>query len=203
MAAKKKPAADKRAVGVSPRENEDFDTAVSRTYLRPTVTATLNLQRWSDQFSNNGIRSALAEEIEKVAKGEMSRIENILLCQAHTLDFLFGELAQREQCQQHMPNFEAFMRMALKAQSQCRTTLETLANIKNPPVVFAKQANINHGNQQVNNLPGPGSRAEKTEKQQNELLVEAQYGGTALDTGATGTAIPVNSHLEALEKNRG
>ena len=40
------------------------------------------------------------------------------------------------------------MRMAMKAQNQCRMTLETLATIKNPPVVFAKQANINNGGQQ-------------------------------------------------------
>jgi len=37
------------------------------------------------------------------------------------------------------------MRLALRAQSQCRATLETLAAIKNPPVVFANQANIAHG----------------------------------------------------------
>jgi len=41
--------------------------------------------------------------------------------------------------------------MALKAQGQCRTTLETLAAIKNPPVLFAKRANIAHGPQHVNN----------------------------------------------------
>jgi hypothetical protein len=81
------------------------------------------------------------EQIDKVAGGDLSRAENILLYQAHTLDFLFSELAQQAHCQQQMPNYEAFMRMALKAQNQCRMTLETLANIKNPPVVFAKQAN--------------------------------------------------------------
>jgi hypothetical protein len=48
------------------------------------------------------------------------------------------------------------MRLALRAQGQCRATLETLAAIKNPPVVFARQANINNGGQQqVNNAPAP------------------------------------------------
>ena len=42
--------------------------------------------------------------------------------------------------------------MAMKAQNQCRMTLETLGTINNPPAVFAKQANINNGGQQqVNN----------------------------------------------------
>ena len=39
------------------------------------------------------------------------------------------------------------MRIALKAQSQCRATLETLAAVKNLPVVFARQANIAQGPQ--------------------------------------------------------
>jgi len=46
----------------------------------------------------------------------------------------------------------------MKAQNQCRMTLETLAAIKKPPVVFARQANINqgNGNQQVKNgTPAP------------------------------------------------
>jgi hypothetical protein len=36
------------------------------------------------------------------------------------------------------------MRLALKAQAQCTRTIETLAEIKNLPVVFAKQSNIFH-----------------------------------------------------------
>ena len=48
---------------------------------------------------------------------------------------------------------ERYMRLALKAQGQCRATLETLAAIKNPPVVFARQANFANGPQQVNNNP--------------------------------------------------
>jgi hypothetical protein len=48
---------------------------------------------------------------------------------------------------------ENYMRMAMRAQNQCRMTLETLATIKNPPVVFAKQANINNGGQKQVNKP--------------------------------------------------
>ena len=37
------------------------------------------------------------------------------------------------------------MKLALKAQNQCRMTLETLAAIKNPPVIYARQANFANG----------------------------------------------------------
>ena len=52
------------------------------------------------------------------------------------------------------PSFDtgkAYLGLALKAQGQCRMTLETLGNIVNPPAVFAKQANFTTGPQQVNN----------------------------------------------------
>jgi hypothetical protein len=35
--------------------------------------------------------------------------------------------------------------MALKAQNQCRMTLEMLATFKNPPLILPKQANIARG----------------------------------------------------------
>jgi hypothetical protein len=52
-----------------------------------------------------------------------------------------------------MAQTEVRLRLALKAQTQCRATVETLATMKNP-VVFAKQANIAHGPQQINNNEG-------------------------------------------------
>jgi hypothetical protein len=55
----------------------------------------------------------------------------------------------------HLDASERFMRLALKAQSQCRSTIESLAEIKNPSsVAFVKQANIAKGHQQVNNARG-------------------------------------------------
>ena len=70
----------------------------------------------------------------------------MLLSQAHTLDALFNQLTQKAVAQGQMPRYEAFMKLAFKAQSQCRVILETLSTIKNPPVIFAKQANISTGN---------------------------------------------------------
>lgn len=70
-----------------------------------------------------------------------------------------------------------YLRLALKHRIKVRMTLETLAKIKNPPVIFAKQANINQGsgNQQVNKgTPTPASHAEKTINQQ---LLEVHMAG--------------------------
>ena len=88
---------------------------------------------------------------------------------------------------EHIEATEIYMRLALKAQSQCRSTLESLAKIKNPPqLAFVKQANIAHGPQQVNNA-AVVARVEGIEKQPIELL-EHDDGKQWLDTGTASTA---------------
>lgn len=76
--------------------------------------------------------------------------------------------------------------------------METLATIKSPPVVFAKQANIAHGPQQVNNDTASIARASEIEKAPNELL-EAEEHGRGLDTGTTRAADAGHQELATVE----
>ena len=117
--------------------------------------------------------------------GDMKLPEAMLMNQAVALQSLFARLTERGIQQDHMHHLEGFMRLALRAQNQCRATLETLAAIKNPPVIFAKQANINHGNQQVNNgVPAPVSHTAEIKNEPNQLL-EVDHGSKTLDTRTT------------------
>jgi hypothetical protein len=59
-----------------------------------------------------------------------------------TLNAMFTQLANQSTQSQCVDQLDRYMRLALKAQGQCRATLETLAAIKNPPTLFARQANI-------------------------------------------------------------
>lgn len=163
--------------------------AMAAMALRPCTNAAAVVHEYGKTFGEQDM-GALAEElaasIEQVQGGEMKRCEAMLMGQAHALQSIFMNFSRRALAQEYQKNLESFFRMAMKAQNQCRMTLETLANIKNPPVVFAKQANIANGPQQVNNgIPAP-AHAEKTLNQSNELL-EVQHG-QRLDTGATGKA---------------
>jgi hypothetical protein len=72
---------------------------------------------------------------------------------------------------------DRYMRLALKAQGQCRATLETLAAIKNPPVVIARQANVSHGPQQINNTVN----LDKTFETGTRAPAAAGGGDTALE----------------------
>lgn len=120
--------------------------------------------------------------VGRAAKGETDQADRLLTSQAIALNAVFLEMSRRAALNmgEHMGAMETYMRLALKAQSQCRTTLETLAEIKNPrAVAFVKQANIAGGHQQVNNLApeSPGPVPEETgragtKSRRNELLEE-------------------------------
>lgn len=150
------------------------------------------------ELSLNDCMNVLKDQVTAVHSGNLSDAESLLTCQAASLNTIFTELARRSANNMggNFDVFERYLRLALKAQNQCRVTLETLAAIKNAPVVFAKQANINHGNgnQQINNgmlasenVDSTHPHARKVESQQNELL-EVQHGSKTVDTRATGKA---------------
>lgn len=145
----------------------------------------------------------LSERLAKVEAGDMTPVENMLFGQAKTLETMFTSLARRAASNDGLKQFQCNLTLALKAQAQCRATLEALAEIKNPrPVSFVKQANISNGPQQVNNSADGARSAQarahagNSQTLQNELL-EERHGNT-LDTGAQSHAGGADTHLEAV-----
>jgi len=203
MTAKNKPTTKatnkpKHAVEVPTRKDDNFDDAVALTLTRPEVHAAVTIQQWESLHDVNALAKTLSLQIDDVNNGNMKRPEAMLLAQAHTLDQLFNTLAQRAHRRETVSSCETHLRLAFKAQNQCRTTLETLSNIKNPPVIFAKQANISNGHQQINNgTPAPATHAKEIKNQQNELL--EQTHGERLDTRATSEAIGIDTELATVE----
>jgi hypothetical protein len=163
--------------------------SVSSEYLKAT---------YGEQDLGSLVES-LTAATAKVRGGDVSGCEAMLYGQAQALQDIFASLARRAVSQEYLKQWDAYMRMALRAQNQSRMTLETLATIKNPPVVFAKQANFAAGHQQVNNAARPDSTDSRAGKEQispNKLL-EADHG-ERLDTGAPGTAGGANQDLETV-----
>ncbi len=196
MAIKKKvPVKNKSSVIVNAGKDEDQDEAVAKKLTRPEVQASLTIQKLHPINDVNALTKILRQQTADVIGGNMTRAEAMLLSQAHTLDALFNNLVMKGLDQTHMPHYESFLRLAYKAQSQCRSTLQALSDIKNPSVVYAKQANITSGNQQINNgLTAP--RTQENKNNSNELLTEIP--NATLDTRRTGETVPVNSELEAV-----
>ncbi len=147
----------------------------------------------------------LKAKTQAVHSGDLREAESILIAQATALNTIFAELARRAALNlgEYIGASETYLKLALRAQSQCRATLETLAGIKNPPVVFAKQANIAHGPQQVNNgIASEPARAGETAIPPTELL-EYEHGKQWLDTGTASKAGTGDPAMAAVQQVNG
>lgn len=144
-------------------------TATATDFARP---------RFGEDLQVTEAAIAIINKAEAICKGDLTGAETMLFAQATALGTIFEELARRAclNMGQHLPAMETYLRLAFKAQSQCRTTLETLAEIKNPrqPATFVKQQNLAH-NQQVNNTLHAG--AGNLEKRQTNYWREALTHG--------------------------
>ena len=168
--------------------------------LMPSANAAAIVAEYAKAFGEQDVQALMDQlrtKFEQVENGDLQYCEAMLVGQAHALQAIFMNLARRAVHQEYLKQWEAYLRMALKAQNQSRMTLETLATIKNPPVVFAKQANIANGHQQINNGTPAPTHAGKTINQPNELL-EVQHGGKTLDSRTAGATIGKNQTMATV-----
>ena len=128
----------------------------------------------------------------------------MLLGQATALQTVFTSLALRASTQERLPNYQMFMGLAHKAQSQSQATLSALVELKHPrQATFVKQADIAHEPQQVNNGEARDGAIAQTEQEQHEpnKLLEPDHGqlGGRMNTRTTQAAERSHLAVEAVE----
>tara|TARA_B100001989_G_scaffold243571_1_gene211409 strand:- start:3629 stop:4264 length:636 start_codon:yes stop_codon:yes gene_type:complete len=181
-------------------EPHDKDKATAQKYLCPEVLAGASIKsqyKNDDDIDVNHLVIELTAQSKLVHEGDLKRAESMLISQAHTLDSLFAELLSRSRMNmgEYMNAAEKYMRLALKAQSQCRTTLEALAEIKNPkPYIQNNKAQY----QQVNNGTLEPHAHGGNLKQANELLEDKTNEQESLDAGTPQATSRDDKELEAV-----
>lgn len=111
--------------------------------LAAETTGFDNMQ-WAD------VVHVYADECADTRKGDLGAASNMLTAQALTLDSVFTEMLRRAMVnsREYPEAFERYMRMALKAQTQSRATLEALAKLHQPREQTVKHVHIdNRGGQ--------------------------------------------------------
>ena len=137
---------------------------------------------------------------DRVNDGNIQEIEDMLMTQAKMLDHVFYDALEQLSSLRMINHIEVYSNLAFRAQSQCRKTLSTLAELKHPRrVMFVKQQN-NTVNQQINNSLENGNSG-KIKNVANELLKDINH--EALDSRGAPTTIRANKEMEALEISRG
>jgi predicted S18 family serine protease len=201
MATKKAKKRDPNTLDVESKNGEAHEIAVAKTSLRPTVQAASTIKHYNKALFGEldlmGLIEELSSQIKTTTDGNLGRGEAMLVAQAHTLDAMFNKLARKAANVEYLNQAETYLKMSLRAQSQCRSTWEAVSAIKNPPIAYVKQANIAQI-QQINNA---APRMEEKEIPQNELLEQTQY--ERMDTGTQGATITDGSAMATLGEVNG
>ena len=188
-----------------------------RMSLLPSVNAAAVIEAYQGNVvGKDADMGAMIERLRdtftEVKGGELDNLEAMLISQATALQTIFTSLARRASTQERLPQYQAFLGLALKAQAQSRATISALVDLKYPrQATFVKQANIAHGPQQVNNGAVAGANpdqyaqarthAEKSAPEQNKLL-EAEHGQPRqrMDTRAAQKAERSYQEVETVEQ---
>jgi hypothetical protein len=132
-----------------------------RVMARVTLEPTVRHGRLATTFSNNmfgGGRPPIVDTTAvvldwatQIGGGDLALVSRMLTAQAVSLDAMFGELGRRsaDNMGQYIDASERYMRLALKAQSNCRATLEALARLHQPREQTVKHVHVNNGGQAI------------------------------------------------------
>jgi len=189
---------------VEARKGEEDWQSVARVHSSPVTQAAITqkqIAQGTQDLHLEGLIQNLNQQVAAVKDNKLDRPEAMLIAQAHTLDAIFNNMTQRAvlNAGEYIGACDTYLKLGLRAQSQCRATLETLSEIKNPKsVAYVRQANIAGGHQQVNNGVSTSNepRAEESQNRPNELL-EAQ-DGERMDIGETAKAVKDDSSVETV-----
>jgi hypothetical protein len=93
----------------------------------------------------------IKETADSAAKGELAFVSRMLAAQAVTLDNVFAEMTRRAALNmgEYIGAADTYMRIAIKAQSNSRATLEALTKLHQPREQTVRHVHVNEGGQAV------------------------------------------------------
>lgn len=168
-----KPAGKKAAAPATPEPKRELVakgiTEAQKTAGALATSASLNAAAVMHPFQKNLIGAdattdalfdAVQSKVKLVQAGDLAPVEAMLMAQAMSLQTTYASLMRKAAAQEYLPQYQAHMTLALKAQAQSRATLEALIELKQPrhAPTFIKQANMANGPQQVNNGSTAGAQ---------------------------------------------
>lgn len=143
---------------VEKQQGEKVGKTLARVTLDPqTRNANVAMAYGGAMFGDNHrpdlmqSSAALAEEIERAMAGDLGLASRVYASQAVTLDAMFTEMARRAAMNfgTYPQAVERYARLALKAQANCRATLEALAKLHQPREQTVRHVHVNEGAQAI------------------------------------------------------
>ena len=147
------------ALTVEQSPDETGAQATARTVLEPGLRHAFTASKFAAPLLGDSIEApGLMDYIDhvqsvtaKAEAGDLALASRLLAAQAITLDSMFTEMARRAalNMREYVEATERYGRLALKAQSNCRATLEALAKLHQPREQTVRHVHVNEGGQAV------------------------------------------------------
>jgi len=99
-----------------------------------------DIEEFEEALTPTALAQTVRKSREMIGRGDYSRIEEQLIAQTVALENMFQIYFEKMLSTEFLGAQEIFGNLALKAQSQCRKTLSTLVEMKNPKnLTFIKE----------------------------------------------------------------
>ncbi len=166
-------------IRVHRQEGETDDQATARELMDPSTRHSITVLPYISCSVGNTFplpnasefSDAIRSNAEQAQQGNLAFMSRTLTAQALALDAIFGEFSRRAalNMNSHLEAAERYMRLALKAQSNSRATMEALAKLHQPREQIVRHVHVNEGGQaivaeQVNHYTTGAENAETVEQ---------------------------------------
>ncbi len=131
-------------------------------------TAIVSAYTHSDDIDLMDVLAQLEQDAQNIHAGDSQQMEAMLINQAAALQSMFTKFALLAIRQPAIAGTQCYAQLAMRAQANCRVTLQALAEIKNPrQVAFVKQTNVAQTQQVNNGASRPRAREKGRSRQTN------------------------------------
>ena len=194
------------ALTIEQTTDETGAQAMARKVLNPGLRHAVSASAFAGKVLGNSFEHpGLMDYVDHVLKvggkaeaGDLAIASRLLASQAITLDSMFTELARRaaNNMGEYINAAERYGRLALKAQSNCRATLEALAKLHQPREQTVRHVHVNEGGQaviadQFHHHMG-GAENDKSGKQ-SDATGSAGQSPALSSPDAEGNGVPISS----------
>lgn len=191
-------------VEISAKDGEDRELLLAQLALEPgmrhaAISSTYAANSFSDDHQTpiTSSVSVIGDAMAQGRVGDKALASNLLAAQAMTLDSMFTELARRSALNmgEYIGAADRYMRLALKAQANCRATLEALGKLHQPREQIVKHVHVNHGGQAIvadqfhQHL---GGRKNGKSNEQSHATGAARESSTVLGKDPQGNDVPIS-----------
>ncbi len=210
----------KRAGGMKPDNalrieqspDETGAQAMARKLMQPALKNAAAASTFTDKMIGSQIELPglhdyvrhFQDVSEMAAEGDLRMVSRMLAAQAVTLDSMFAELARRSAMNMgdYINASERYGRLALKAQANCRATMEALAKLHQPREQTVRHVHVNEGGQaviadQFHHHAGGHQNAETAEQPHATGTGAVGSGPAMLGHDAQGNGLPIPSRERA------